>query len=124
MSEWIEHDGMGYPVPIGTTVFVKRACGDESQFVILGRSPDVGYRFENGVMVWCSWHWGKLHNYSHFLNGWDNRIVAYRIVDDGAEAETKRREARINTFRKMVDGVSPSSPDPKLPAPKKRERVL
>lgn len=123
MSEWVEHDGMGYPVPIGTRVNYKYADGEEGEVVIKGRADASGFRRENGNVKWSPWFWRKLAHMSSTLKNYEKRIIAYRIVDDGAEAETKRREARMDTFRKMADAVSPIAPDPKLPAPKKRERV-
>lgn len=118
MSEWIEHDGSGLPVPVGTIVVVRYFSGQLSEPYPAGTIVDT----ENPApWGWnCSWHWS--HRGMRFVNHPQN-IVAYRIVDDGAEAETARREARMKTFRNMVDGVSPPTSDPKLPAPKKRERV-
>lgn len=118
MSEWIEHRGYDLPVPLGTSVVVMSLDG-----TICGPLPA---GISRGASVldypWRSlWHWaccGYIYSVCDPKN-----VIAYRIVDAGAEAETKRRTARMDTFRKMADAVSPIAPDPKLPAPKKRERV-
>lgn len=116
MSEWIEHDGMGLPVPLGTIVVVKLNCGD-----IVGPYK-AGMHHENdrnlrGKDQYSAWHWACPENYFGF-NALS--IVAYRIVNDGEEA---KREARSELFKKMIEGVAPVGGEPKLPAPKKKVKV-
>lgn len=120
MSEWIEHDGMGYPVPVGTRVSYRYADGEGGMVTIKGRADIDGFRRENGDIKWSPWYWGRLVHIRNRLKNWDKRIIAYRIINDGEES---KREARSELFKKMIEGVAPVGGEPKLPAPKKKVKV-
>lgn len=103
MSEWIEHDGWNYPAPVGTRIAWLDAKGDTGEVVLRGHGAD-----ENGLLPnfeWSSWCWARLLSYArqggiHLPINFCNRIIAYRIIDDGAEAE--RRAARKAMFDNMA----------------------
>lgn len=113
MSEWQKHDGSGLPVSVGTMVIVKRMNGEISQPFAAG-TKTAGKALNP---LHSNWHWTdrgiKTPDFPTF-------IVAYRILNDGEEA---KREARLELFKKMIEGVAPVGGEPKLPAPKKKVKV-
>lgn len=121
MSDWIRHCGTRCPVSPGVVIEVEYRSGRRGGGVMQEKwTNPSGYYYRTGKHTLNAWFWA-VNGRSPHDSGTD--VVAYRIVDDGAEAETKRRAARMDTFRKMADAVTPNAPDPKLPAPKKRESV-
>lgn len=88
MGEWIEHDGMGLPVPVGTMVQVKLRNGEIEGPFGAGTIHPGHYQI---VPEWSKWHWAMPSCRAYF-----DGIIAYRLSDTDDKA---KREARIELFR-------------------------
>jgi hypothetical protein len=115
---WIEHDGTGCPLPIGTPVELKIRSGRIFGGVI---GPDA-HRAENviefGVLVGSAWFWAM----NNATPDDPSAVIAYRIGLDPQE-EADRVNARQAMFHDWArDAESLTDGDGYLPL-KRHERA-
>lgn len=100
MSEWILHDGLGYPVPAGTRVEWLRPTGEMGVVTVTHAAGASGRDPQDGS--WSPWFWAVAQAASTKVTNFHRRIVAYRLAID-PQAEMDRISARQDMFRKIAE---------------------
>jgi len=112
-GEWIEHDGSGVPVPVGTMVDMRLRSGAE----VYGAAVGGGKITQNGEF--------STSEVSRPESAWVHvpgclharaEIIAYRLAID-PQAECDRISARQAMFRKWANRETTPAKEPKLPRP-------